>query len=198
MCSAQLPGPLGGSPSWFGLSSSRVRLHASVLLLVAALIWAPGVARADGDPASDYLLAGQVFLTSQSDTASPAQRQLRALVGAANHAGFPIRVAVISDEYDMGSITALWRKPELYARFLGIELSAAYGKRLLVVMPGGFGFDWPGHPVGADERILAAVRLGAGPDALASAAQEAVRRLAGASGVQARSRRLEQHRCYRL
>ena len=101
---------------------------------------------ADGDPASDFLIANQVFLTSQSASVSPAERQLAAaVVRAANRGGFAIRVAVVSSEYDMGSITALWRKPGIYARFLGLELASAYKGRLLVVMPNGFGFNWPGH-----------------------------------------------------
>ena len=54
-------------------------------------------------------------------------------------------MAIIASPYDLGAVTALWRKPRAYARFLGIELSLAYKQRLLVVMPNGFGFNWPGH-----------------------------------------------------
>ncbi len=155
-----------------------------MLLIVAALLALPtSAARADGDPASDYLLANQVFLTSQSGTISPAQRQLLDTVRSANRSGFAIRVAVISDQYDLGSITAAWRKPQAYARFLGVELSLAYKHLLLVVMPNGFGFNWPGHSTAAAKQLVAPVRVAAGRNRLAAAAQVAVRRLAAASGV---------------
>src|SRR3984957_7407259 len=159
---------------------------AGMILVVAVLLfgWHPPAARADGDPASDYLLTQQVFFTSQETSESPPQRQLLALVRAAGRARFPIRGAIISSEYDLGSITALWRKPGLYARFLGIELSDTRNQRLLVVMPNGFGFDWPGHSgAAAAYRLLAQVPIGSGAGGLAIAAQAAVRRLAGAAGV---------------
>ena len=154
-----------------------------MLTVCATVLVAAAPARADGDPASDYLLTQRVFFTSQSTSLSPAQRQLTSLTVAAGRAGFPIRVAIISDEYDLGSITALWLKPRLYARFLGIELSASHAQRLLVVMPNGFGFDWPGHPGAAEYRLLSRVRIGRGAAALATAAQTAVRDLAVASHV---------------
>lgn len=154
-----------------------------LLVVVALLGLQASAARADGDPASDYLISKQVFLTSQTGTVSPAQRQLLATVRSANRSGFAIRVAVISDQYDLGSITALWRRPSVYARFLGVELSLIYKHRLLVVMPNGFGLNWPGHSTADDERLVATVPLGAGEDQLAMAAQAAVRRLAVASGV---------------
>jgi cytochrome oxidase Cu insertion factor (SCO1/SenC/PrrC family) len=154
-------------------------------LAVALVVVSGGVARADTDPASDYLVANQVFLTSQSTATSPAQRQLIAAVAAANRTGFAIRVAVISSNYDLGSDPGLWDKPRTYARFLGVELSrAGRRQRLLVVMPSGFGFDWPGHPTAGTYRLLATVpldsRAGSG---LAAAAEVAIRRLARASGV---------------
>jgi cytochrome oxidase Cu insertion factor (SCO1/SenC/PrrC family) len=144
-----------------------------------------GVARADTDPASTYLVSNQVFLSSQAAATSPAQRQLVAAVAAANRAGFAIRVAVISSNYDLGSVTGLWEKPRSYAGYLGVELSRAYVRqRLLVVMPNGFGFNWPGHATAGTYGLLATVPLdsgaGAGP---AAAAEVAVRRLARASGV---------------
>ena len=141
------------------------------------------VARADGDPASDYLVSNQVFLTSASGVVSPAQRELLSVVRDANRAGFSIRVAIVSSEYDLGSITALWRRPDLYARFLGQELESVYRQRLLVVMPNGFGFNWPGHSAASAYAQLAATQTGGSPDRLAGAAQVAVRRLAKASGV---------------
>ena len=134
-----------------------------VLLAVAASLFAlVGGARADGDPASDYLVSGQVFVSSQQGVESSAQRNLLATVGAANRAGFAIRVAIISSDYDLGSITALWRKPALYARFLGLELAPAYRGRLLVVMPNGFGLSWPRHPAGPEQQVLAKVPTAVG------------------------------------
>ena len=154
-------------------------------MLVVALGWAGCVpaARGDGDPASDVLLTQQAFFTSETAAESAPQRELLSLLRAAQLARFPIRVAIISSDYDLGSITALWRKPRLYARFLGIELSATRNQRLLVVMPNGFGFDWPGHSHAAAYGVLAQVPIGAGSDGLATAAQTAVRRLASAAGV---------------
>ena len=152
---------------------------------LALIVVLGGVARADGDPASDYLVANQVFLSSQSTGMSAAQRQLVGAVAAANRAGFAIRVAIISSDYDLGSVTELWDKPRTYARFLGMELSLTYVRqRLLVVMPSGFGFNWPGHAAARTYGLLAAVPLTSGTGAgLAAAAEVAVRRLARASGV---------------
>ena len=161
-----------------------------VLLAVAASLFAfVSGARADGDPASDYLVSRQVFVSSQQGVESSAQRNVLATVGAANRAGFAIRVAIISSDYDLGSITALWRKPALYARFLGLELAPAYRGRLLVVMPNGFGLSWPGHPAGPEQQVLANVPTAAGEAGLLSAAQTAVRRLAAADGIAAVSAR---------
>jgi hypothetical protein len=140
-------------------------------------------ARSDGDPASDYLVGNRVFLSSQSSSVSSSQRQLLSAVQAANRAGFAIRVAIVPSDYDLGSITALWRRPRLYARFLGLELSAAYRQRLLVVMPNGFGFNWPGHATEAAYRTLAAIPVEPGGSGLTGAAQTAVARLAGADGI---------------
>ena len=168
-----------GATRW----SRRSELITSGLaLLLLAVAFAGGfaaVARADGDPASDYLVTRQVFLSSQSASESVLRsEQLLSTVAAANRAGFAIRVAVISSEYDLGSITALWRKPRIYARFLGLELSSVYKQRLLVVMPNGFGLNWPGHSTASAYRLLA--RVPAAPDAagLAAAADTAVRQLA--------------------
>jgi len=94
-------------------------------------------------------------------------------------------VAVISSNYDLGSDPGLWEKPRTYARFLGAELSLADRRqRLLVAMPNGFGFNWPGHATASTYGLLATVPLGSGAGAsLAAAAEVAIRRLAGASGV---------------
>lgn len=156
----------------------------TVAALAAALLC--GIcssALADGDPASDYLLNQQVFVLLQSNGTPPAQHQLTNVVAAANRAGFPIRVAVISSEYDLGSVSVLWKKPQTYARFLGIELSLAYKGLLLVAMPNGFGVNWPGHSTAAAYRALAQVKLAPGEVGTLTAAQAAVRRLAGAAGV---------------
>ena len=159
------------------------RVVGAAIAVILACASCAAVARADGDPASDYLQSNQVFLASSAPGArnavTPAQRQLLGTVGAANRAGFGIRVAVVGSEYDLGSITELWHKPRLYARFLGLELSSVYHQRLLVVMPDGYGFFWAGHATRAAYRALARVPAGASAEAAASA----VRGLATAAGV---------------
>ena len=154
----------------------------TLALLVALVLLAPAIALADGDPASDYLTTKQVFVTSQSGPESAPARRLLDVVGAANREGFAIRVAVISTDYDLGSITELWHKPRIYARFLGIELSLTYNERLLVVMPNGFGINWPNHSTAAAYGLLSKVRIAPGPAGILAAAQTAVRRLAAADG----------------
>jgi len=158
-----------------------------VALLLAAAALAAGVlaasARADGDPASDYLLVQKVFLPFDAKFPAGQQAQFTALVGAANRSGFTIRVALISSSYDLGAITSLWRQPRTYARFLAEELSYLYRGRLLIVMPNGFGFNWPKHPSTAEYALLEKVRIAPGNAGLLAAAHTAVQRLAAAAGV---------------
>jgi hypothetical protein len=140
-------------------------------------------ARADGDPASDYLLGQRVFFPYDVKFPAKQQAEFAGLVAAANKAGFKIRVALIGSSYDMGSVTALYGKPRIYARFLGEELSFVYKQRLLVVMPDGFGFNWPKHPSALEYGLLAKIPIKPGPTGLLAAAITAVQRLTGAAGV---------------
>jgi hypothetical protein len=96
-------------------SARRAALFAALLALVWA--WHPAPARADGDPASDVLATQALFLP-QDAGATPAQRaQLSALLATAARRGYPIAVALVAARGDLGSVTALWRQPETYARF---------------------------------------------------------------------------------
>jgi hypothetical protein len=150
--------------------------------IAAAIATAPA-ARADGDPASDYLLSQQVFFPFDTKFPPKQQAEFAALVRAANTAGFKIRVALIGSSYDMGSVTALYLKPRAYARFLGQEIAFIYKQRLLVVMRNGFGFNWPHHPPAPAYAVLAKIPIRPGPTGLLTAAQTAVKRLAAAGGV---------------
>ena len=160
----------------------RMRRVALLVALAAALTVA-GSARADGDPASDYLLGQQVFFSIDGKVPSAKQQELSAIVAATNHAGYKVRVAVIWSPYDLGSVTSLWKKPQTYARFLGEELQFVYKQRLLIVMPNGFGVYWKGHDAAASYRTLAHVRIAKTPSGLVDAAGVAVQRLAASAGV---------------
>jgi cytochrome oxidase Cu insertion factor (SCO1/SenC/PrrC family)/thiol-disulfide isomerase/thioredoxin len=162
----------------------RLRRTMLLLAVLAAFLAAASVALADGDPGSDVLVYQPLFVAADAGVSVSEQVALGGTLHAAAKAGFPIRVAVIAERSDLGAVTALWRDPRGYARFLGLELSLTYKQRLLVVMPTGFGFYWSGHPTtaAADGR-LGRIAIGAGGDGLASAAQSAVRQLAAASGI---------------
>jgi hypothetical protein len=156
----------------------------ALVLLAAGLAFAVvPAARADGDPASDYLITQKVFFPYDLKVAPAKQQQLVALVDEANRAGFTLRVAVVWSSYDLGSITSLWGKPPLYARFLGEELKFLYKNRLLVVMPTGFGFNWPGHPTTSEYKVLSKIRVQPDPTGFVDSSIAAVQALAKASGV---------------
>ena len=159
-----------------------MRAVAALALVAAALTFAMS-ARADGDPASDYLITQKVFFPYDLKVPPAKQQQLVALVDEANRAGFTLRVALISSSYDLGSITSLWQKPQTYARFLGAELKYVYKNRLLVVMPNGFGFNRPGRSAAPEYAVLAKIQVKPGPTGLVDSSLAAVQALAKASGV---------------
>jgi cytochrome oxidase Cu insertion factor (SCO1/SenC/PrrC family)/thiol-disulfide isomerase/thioredoxin len=169
----------------------RRRLVALAIALLATvtagLLARPAPVLADGDPGSDVLVYQPLFLASDAGISVARQVRLGDLLQTAARSHVPIRVAIIAGPPDLGAITALWLKPRAYASFLGDELSLAYTGRLLVVMPNGFGFNWPGHPAAAGYRTLAGIRIGRGGAGLAAAAQAGVDALAAADGVNLRS-----------
>jgi hypothetical protein len=156
--------------------------RAFVVAALAACVLAAG-ARADGDPASDYLYGLKTFIPYDAKIPKARQNAFNAYVDAVNRGGYKIRVALIWSAYDLGSVTALWRKPREYARFLDAELEFVYKQRLLVVMPNGFGFAWPKHPSTREYALLSSITIRPGGTGLIDAAQAAVKKLATASGV---------------
>jgi hypothetical protein len=119
-------------------------IAASVAIALSALLLLAGAvprAYADGDPASDVLASQKLFLPTDADVPVREQLQLSALLNQSAKKGYPLRVAIIGSASDLGSVTALWRQPEAYARFLGGELALIYHGTVLVVMPNGYGSD---------------------------------------------------------
>ena len=158
------------------------RLMLLIGVATMALVGAPGRALADGDPASD-ILATQRFYVPPDAGATPDQIDtLTAVLNAAARAGYPVRVAVIASASDLGSIGSLWRQPQKYADYVGIELSQIAPGRVLVVMPNGFGLYQPGlTPADAQAQLA---RTPAPPRSrnLTTLAAGGVRNLAAASG----------------
>jgi hypothetical protein len=154
-----------------------------VLVLVTACLCAPATARANGDPASDYLLAQNVFLPFTAKIDQAEVQRLNALLRESQTAGFRIRVALILSPSDLGTAFSLFGKPQKYAAFLGLELSFVYRGRLLVVMPNGYGYTVNADPDPKASRVLKKLPP-AGRNATKGvrAAIVAVQRLAAAEG----------------
>jgi len=162
---------------------SRRLLALPIVVLVAASL--AGLARADGDPASDYLVSQQVFLSSDATIPSDLQRKLLAAVASSNAGGYRLKVALIWSSYDLGSVPELFRKPRTYARFLDTEDSYWFKTKthLLVVMPNGLGFAQWKHSPAAGYRALAGIDVTPTPAGMAQAATSAVVKLAASEGV---------------
>ena len=150
--------------------------------VVLAGLCAPAPALADGDPASDVLIAENVFYPFTPPVAQSLQNALNAETAAARRAHFPIKVALIASATDLGAIPSLFAKPQRYANFLDVEISFFGGKQpLLVVMANGYGVRGLGAPATAAAGRLPAP-AGRTSDDLARAATVAVSRLAAAAG----------------
>jgi hypothetical protein len=151
-------------------------------VLAAVVLIVPASAVANGDPASDVLLQAKVYFPTQRVSVEQANK-LKSVVQAANVKGYPIRVALIEDETDLGTVPNLLNQPQRYSEFLGPEIRFAYKGDLLVVMPNGLGLtttDETPPPSKAIEGMQ--VEAGGSPDGLAQTAEEAVTKLADASG----------------
>jgi hypothetical protein len=159
-------------------------IRAAAFVCVVAALVAVSAAHADGDPASDYLITQPVYFPYDGKFSPELEGQLLGIVREAKQKGFPIKVALIPDSYDLGSVTSLWKQPRLYARFLGEEDATFFKQRLLIVMPNGFGFYRPGHSSVAEYKTLASVPIQPGDDGLLRAAITGVTKLTAADGIQ--------------
>lgn len=165
---------------------SKVGRHRAAKASVAALAALAMVgadasrAYADGDPASDVLAVQKLFLPTDADIPVRQQLQLSALLNESARKGYPLRVAIVGSPSDLGSVTAFWRRPETYARFLGSELALVFHGTVLVVMPNGYGADVtaPGTRTASGE-----TRLPLPGQHLGSAAIAAVERFAASAGA---------------
>jgi hypothetical protein len=155
------------------------------LLLVAAACMTATAARAHGDPASEYLVAQQAFVSPNARVSTKDRTQLIAVITALRRAGYPVRVAIIQSRYDLGAVSVLDKKPRLYARFLSRDLRLVYAKRLLVVMPNGYGISDDGKAAPADQAVLDRLSPAGTQDGarLVAAAVTALRALGAADGV---------------
>ena len=133
------------------------RVWLVVAVVAAACVGASG-ARADGDPASDYLLTEQAFVSPNARVSTGNTRRLADSLTILGRAGYRIRVAVIQSRFDLGAVTVLDGKPRLYARFLSQELRFVYKGRLLVVMPNGYGFAEDGRSVPDEQSVVDSVQ----------------------------------------
>jgi hypothetical protein len=159
----------------------RVLVRAVALLAALALV-APAGAWANGDPASDVLLQAKVYFPTQQVSTEEATK-LKGIVQKANAKGYPIRVALIHDEADLGTVPNLLNQPQKYAEFLGPEIRFVYRGDLLVVMPTGLGVtNTDATPAPAKAIDGMQVEAGGTPDGLAQTAEQAVTELAAASG----------------
>jgi hypothetical protein len=171
----------------------------AVALLAALLVWPAGVARADGDPASDVLIKERVFYPYQLRLPRESTAKLEKTIESARSQGYSVRVAMIAHDFDLGSAGLLYRRPKVYAKFLAQELAQFNSDWVLIVMPNGYGifncvplkreggYSDPcekQEPSRADEKLLASLpaQSKSGED-YAAVAEVAVRRLAEAHGA---------------
>lgn len=156
-----------------------MRRTALIALVLAAL--APAAAFADGDPASDVLLAQDVYYPYAPKVSNPLKVALDGLAKRVRADGYPMKVALIEDPSDLGAYPNLFGDVQSYANLLSKEIAFNARPHLLVVMPTGFGGDNLGDKV---DGALAGIKVDqeAKSDGLAQAALVAVAKLATANG----------------
>jgi hypothetical protein len=162
------------------------RLRVTLALMLAALSVAT-VAHADGDPASDTLVYGNVYLPYVQPSPD-VQSALKKQIASVYAAGYRVKAAVIQSKTDLGAIPSLFDKPTDYAAFLGQELTTIYIGPLLIVMPNGYGIYDGGRSVAAEQSVLAGLAPPSSDNSnvLASAATGAVSALLKAGALKSK------------
>jgi hypothetical protein len=149
------------------------------LAAAIAVLCAPAVALAHGDPASHYLETGSLYPGFDLQPSQDVELQLMGVIDAAKHAGFPLKMAIVASEADVADNPEMLNKPQEYADYV---VGALVGSRVpvdgpvVIVTPVGIGVAGPG----AED--MASVKTGQGGDALARAAMTAVRDIAAKAG----------------
>jgi hypothetical protein len=151
------------------------RLLFCLLVVASTGALAIPAAHADGDPASDTLLASNVFLPYRAASAG-VTASLKQQIASVYAGGDRVKVAVVADKEDLGAIPSLFDKPADYVRFLGQEIATLYAGPLLVVMPAGFGIYDAGRSTAAEDAVLRSIAAphSTQPDDLVNAAAGAV------------------------
>jgi hypothetical protein len=168
--------------------------RALLLVLLVGACATAGTARADGDPASDYLITQLVFLPFQQTVSPDVENDLRELLAQSKEKGYEVRTALIGSPRDLGAVPSLYRKPQTYADFLGQELVYYWKGPVLVVMPNGYGIFQTGKSLKEDKAVLAKLKPANSTqgDALAASAKAAVRALAQQRGITLATKPTEQ------
>jgi hypothetical protein len=157
-------------------------VKAVLTLLAAGAMLAPALARADGDPASDYLLFQPYYVPLQPAPDKGLRDELNAMLKAGAAQRHPLRVAIVRTKGDLGAYAQLYGRPRVYAKLLSNELAYVYQGPLLVVMPQGFATR---HVPAASIDLLHGLNIDAStPNAMTEASITASRRLLQAAGVQ--------------
>ncbi len=148
------------------------------LAAAIAVLCAPAVALAHGDPASHYLETGSLYPSFEHQPSQAVELQLIGVLDAAKKAGYPIKVSLVTAA-DVADTPEMLNKPQDYAEYV---VGALVGSRVpveapvVIVTPAGIGVAGPG----AEE--MRGVTTGTTGDALARAAMTAVRDIAAKAG----------------
>jgi hypothetical protein len=169
----------------------RLAVLAAIALVALAVA---GAARADGDPASDFLYLGTLFPSFVDPPSKGPGDDLRGLLAAAKSRGYPIKVALIESKQDLGQYPQMYAQPQRYADLLASELTI-YKKLkapVIVVTQNGLGIagneERGGELVAVTHARAAALAKGIDPptkadgDQFAATAAAAVRQVAKAGG----------------
>jgi hypothetical protein len=156
-------------------------MRRAALLVIAALALLPAGASADGDPASDVLLAQDVYYPYAPKVSKQMTTAMNALLARVRKSGYPMKVALIQTPADLGAYPNLFGDTQNYANLLAKEIAFNSHPHLLIVMPSGFGGDNLGANV---DSALKGIKVddAAKSDGLVQAALAGVARVATANG----------------
>ena len=98
-------------------------MRRAALIAFTVLALAPAAALADGDPASDVLLAQDVYYPYAPKASKPLTTALDALLKRVRAAGYPMKVALVEAPSDLGAYPNLFGDTQNYANLLAKEIA---------------------------------------------------------------------------